>query len=460
MALKKLISKVSTGLFLVVLTVSTSLLPLQATYADDTPSNQTTSPKCDYDYIEGNAINLYDPCAPACSASGSTVSAANIKNADYAGNPMFSTAELQAISENQPFYQKSADANGIPWQMLAAIHYRETRFKRSGPDNGQGPFQIVGSNSPTGDYSDDQFQAASDAAAAFVKNKVGAGTDYTNQDNVKKAFFAYNGTGKVYIDQAKALGFTDDQAANGEGSPYVMNRADAKRDPTVDPTKTNNTWGQIKSDGGSIEYPANSDFGAYTVYAVLAGIQGADGSCSIGGNGLTLDQANKFIDMYKAIDNGDPNNDAQYVNPAIVCYKKTDNCTALSVYFTNKYTDLKPASANGSKEVSTLVSLNPDIQVGNIPQPFSIFSSDISNTKCLNKDGSYTPCGHTGVVLGIDPDKDEIYTAEAAWCQPGYTNIYTHSLSQWSDASHYSYAYVGAKVNVNKLMSDIGAGSK
>lgn len=48
-----------------------------------------------------------------------------------------------------------------------------------------------------------------------------------------------------------------------------MNRADSRRDPTVEPTKSNSTWGQIKEDNGPIEYPANNDYGAYVVYSAI-----------------------------------------------------------------------------------------------------------------------------------------------------------------------------------------------
>ena len=47
-----------------------------------------------------------------------------------------------------------------------------------------------------------------------------------------------------------------------------MNRADCWRDPTVEPTKSNRTWGQIKNDGPII-YPANNDYGALVVYCAI-----------------------------------------------------------------------------------------------------------------------------------------------------------------------------------------------
>ena len=64
------------------------------------------------------------------------------------------------------------------------------------------------------------------------------------------------------------MGF-DRDTQGYEGSPYVMNMADARRDPTVSPT----TWGQIKHDNGSIEYPANRGYGAFIIYSALAGLQ-------------------------------------------------------------------------------------------------------------------------------------------------------------------------------------------
>ena len=119
-----------------------------------------------------------------------------------------------------------------------------------------------------GAYTDEQFQTATNAAAQFVLDKMGS-TKLTTDDNVKLAFFRYNGVAQVYKTQALNLGFSSAQANNGEGSPYVMNRYDKKRDPSVEPTKSNRTWGQIKTDGGSLSYPANLDYGAFVIYKAL-----------------------------------------------------------------------------------------------------------------------------------------------------------------------------------------------
>lgn len=187
---------------------------------------------------------------------------------DYLGQDVLTTTEVTLLNSNKPFYQAAAQTYGIPWQMLAAIHYREWRLRKSGPSNKNGPYQIWGSTYKVGDYTDAEFQAATNDAAQFIKGKAGS-RDLSIADNVKYTFFAYNGAATVYKTQAINLGFSQTQANIGEGSPYVMNRFDARRDPTVEPTKSNNTWGQIKTDGGAIVYPANADYGAFVVYNVL-----------------------------------------------------------------------------------------------------------------------------------------------------------------------------------------------
>ena len=175
-----------------------------------------------------------------CSADGMT---------NYAGEQILSGAFIDAIKENYPYYKAAADKVGIPWQALAAIHYRETRFART-----SNAYQITGGGG--GD-----FAAQTDAAAAFLKGK----GSFESDDAAKRAFFGYNGMSSAYKQQAINLGFSEAAANNGEGSPYVMNKYDEKRDPN----KNGSSWGQIKSDGGGIVYPANQDFGAFVVYKAL-----------------------------------------------------------------------------------------------------------------------------------------------------------------------------------------------
>jgi hypothetical protein len=204
-------------------------------------------------------------------------------NIDYKGDPILTDAQLQAIQKNQPVYQQAAQKVDIPWQMLAVVHLREFGLKVANPANGQGIYQFVtkmGGPYPTGPVSEAEFLRQTILAAEFLKDKAKlnypANRDLTanaTPEAVKDTFFGYNGRAGVYVRQAVSLGYSNNQGY--EGSPYVMNIADAKRDPEVNKT----TWGQIKTDFGGLSYPANGDYGAFVVYGALAGIT-SGGGCS------------------------------------------------------------------------------------------------------------------------------------------------------------------------------------
>lgn len=245
------------------------------------------------------SISYYNDCL----TSGSSGIVAG-DNKDYAGNQIFTDEELQKIEELSPFYIKAAEKYDMPWQILAVLHKRESNFYKGGPSNGQGPFQDYDNRGswPVGDYDDETFQRACDRAAEEFKGKAG-GRDLNDPDNVKYAFFGYNGRASVYKQQARDLGFDEEGAENGEGSPYVMNKADAKRDPNVAPY---GTWGQIKTDGGGIEYPANQDHGAFVMYVAIGGSNGG------GTTGKTEDSGHyiwvgdsRTVGMSEAVTSGD-----------------------------------------------------------------------------------------------------------------------------------------------------------
>ncbi|HSX07934.1 MAG TPA: CHAP domain-containing protein [Candidatus Saccharimonadales bacterium] len=199
-------------------------------------------------------------------------------NKDYAGRQILTDAQLTAIQQSQSVYQQAASQVGIPWQMIAVVHLRESGLKVANPANGQGIFQFAnkqGGPYPEGPVSQAEFLRQAILAAQYLKTKATANyaahkTLSTNSDGetVKDTFFSYNGRAGSYINQAAALGF-DPNSQGYEGSPYVMNKADAKRDPATNPSG----WGQIKTDGGSLSYPANGDYGAFIEYGALTGIQ-------------------------------------------------------------------------------------------------------------------------------------------------------------------------------------------
>lgn len=226
------------------------------------------------------------------SAWKSNNSATNLSagsNKDYEGNQILSDDQLAQIKQNQSVYEQAAAEVGIPWQVLAVLHLREYGLKVANPSNGQGIYQLYsytngGTNSnrfPEGKVTQEEFLRQSKLAAQIFKDNEPELTETSTGDIVKRAFFKYNGTAKAYKTQARDLGFSEEEAENGEGSPYVMNKVDAKRDPAKH--QNDNTWGQIKTDGGGIVYPANNDYGAYVVFAALGGGTGS----SVCSNGMS-----------------------------------------------------------------------------------------------------------------------------------------------------------------------------
>lgn len=240
--------------------------------------------------LMNSGIYYHDIDAGSEVCNPGTINTQGLTNSDYAGREIFSAAQLEQISLNQPFYVKAANEFDIPWQVIAAIHLREYGLKRENPSNGQGIYQFynkAGGPYPTGPVSDDEFQRQTDFMAEQLKNDYFQRTPVVENREVsatsatpaavKDMFFSYNGRNSGYKDQAAALGF-DREAEGYEGSPYVMNKADQQRDPEFNTT----TWGQVKRDRGPIEYPANNDYGAFVQYAALAGVGGSCGGIAAG----------------------------------------------------------------------------------------------------------------------------------------------------------------------------------
>jgi len=346
-----------------------------------------------------NNIIFYDPSSGSswgCTGSNTPTTG----NTDHAGNTILNDTQLAAITENQPTYEKVGNDYGIPWAVFAVIHLRESGLARNNPSNRLGIYQItdgVHYYEPTSSpVSDAEFERQTRDAADHLQGKINAnnlssGLAAGEPDAVKKLFFAYNGMAGVYVTQALNLGFSSEEASNGEGSPYVMNRADARRDPTVEPTKSNRTWGQIKRDYGSIEYPANSDYGAFVVYASLAGLSIG---CGMTEGGMTEDQARRFMMRYGENINNDSvtaMNASPFGTPGSGCAGGAlSNCVSFSAFFMNKFSDTLHRGGNGSDVVANLSAAG--VPTGSEPQVYSVFSWD---------NGGY---GHTGVVLGIHGD--------------------------------------------------------
>lgn len=85
-------------------------------------------------------------------------------NKDYEGNQILTDDELEKVKKYQPVYQKIASKHGMPWQIFAAIHYRESSLKHGSTINSEGqcegPYGISPGESWLcgNEYDDEKFE--------------------------------------------------------------------------------------------------------------------------------------------------------------------------------------------------------------------------------------------------------------------------------------------------------------
>ena len=115
------------------------------------------------------------------------------------------------------------------------------------------------------------------------------------------------------------------------------------------------------------------------------------------------------------------------------CYSDLENCPAFVAYFITKYingVDLGEGLPDGNKVTETLIKHFGFSDEGTTPKVYAVFSTIPSYGN------------HTGVVLGINKEKDEIIIGQAG-CR-GKLNEYTKAkkevLSAYSNGN-YKYAY-------------------
>lgn len=392
-------------------------------------------PASTLDFYDLNGIYYYNP-------TGSAVNCISGTSQNYAGAQILSQAQLDAISANQPYYESAASQYGFPWQIIAAIHYKEHSLSRSNPSNGQGAYQLYsytngGNNSnafyPAGDISDSEFQRQTDIMAQLIYENYGRGLDLNDPEDVKLLFFRYNGTADRYVQKALNMGYTQEEANHGNGSVYVMNRYDPERDPTNRAAMKEAWKGMYVGDGKWDANATTTSFGAFVVYESLGGA----GVCTDGlvSGGMTYEQAYEFVKIY--VDN--PSECYDYSDMCdIYDIEPGGNCSTYSSYFLGKYTTLgKVGLPNGRNVVNSLAN-DYGLPTGTEPRPYAIFSTDSGSTIC--SDGR--KCGHTGVVLGVNEDANEIYIGQMAYSHTRAwgLSVIRNSLDKYRNGS-YSYAY-------------------
>jgi murein DD-endopeptidase MepM/ murein hydrolase activator NlpD len=189
--------------------------------------------------------------APAIEAAPAAPIPEVIIDPNLAGETLWTAGQLEKVRDNFPVYHEVQIETGVPWEVMAALHTREYGLKLENPANGQGIYQLysTGEYFAPGPVSVEEFKHQTILAANFLKGKaqdnrrVGGPMDFSNPDKIKDALFAYNGLAAQYFQQAANLGF----ALGAEGSPYVMNLADDRRNSNLNPG-----WGQILTDNGPL----------------------------------------------------------------------------------------------------------------------------------------------------------------------------------------------------------------
>lgn len=388
-------------------------------------------------------------------------------NLNYAGAKVFSDAEMERINTFMPYYQDAASKYGFPWQILAVLHSVESSLASKNPaadsdGYGEGIFQMYsyrieyqdlfapGKNLLDSDGTpNSDFIQQVELAAERVANNYGSGLNLDTPNGIKKMFFNYNGANSRYKQKAKDLGFSDDEAENGEGSPYVMNRYDAQRDPTNKAQMNTNWPGMYVGNGVWNPTYEWTGFGAYVKFEALGGDVGA-GSCGeLISGGMDYEAAYNFVKNY--VDN--PEECSEWSSICHIYGKASEgkigepgaNCVTFSQYFLNKYTTLGLISpmGNGGDVVSNLINNYGLADGGNIPRPYAIFSTRSPKWSSAWCDKAETiRCGHTGVVLGIDESAGKIYIGQMAYGSLkswGLTRI-EYDLSDYSNGD-FTYAY-------------------
>jgi len=188
----------------------------------------------------------------------------------FAALPTWLTTDVAA---NESTYVQAMGATGVPWQMLAAIHYRETNLSLAEPSNGAGLYQdgyavaSAGTTLNSSQFYQETLKAAQLLQSTYaLENSPNAASNVTpteltsndqNINEIKNTFYSWNGRAGVYASQAATYGYSS-TAAPYEGSPYVMNMFDCPRA----------SMGIITQDGGGIA-GQDTRYGAFTLYARL-----------------------------------------------------------------------------------------------------------------------------------------------------------------------------------------------
>ncbi|MDR3298085.1 MAG: phage tail-type lysozyme domain-containing protein [Candidatus Nomurabacteria bacterium] len=207
--------------------------------------------------------------------------------------------------------------------------------------------------------------------------------------------------------------------------------------PRNDHSDPGNIWPMVSQ--AIARNPNGAKFASGGSGAVNCGVSSYTGLVA---GGMTKAEADAFMQIYKDIrprewGTGGILGTEWDIAATSTCVSDLENCVAFSQYFINRYTAKHITGLpNGSDVVSRVVSSHGFIDGGTTPKPYAIFSVASGSTMCGSK-----PCGHTGVVLGIDTANNKIIVGEAGCGQSlDWTGAHEYDLSKYTSGA-YSYAY-------------------
>ena len=164
------------------------------------------------------------------------------------------------------------------------------------------------------------------------------------------------------------------------------------------------------------------------------------GSGELVAGGMTLQEAKEFMEPYRSIwprnyhEPGGEILETWKINDT-GCTSDLENCVAFVQYFICEYADICMGLPDGRNVVDKLLSSGHGfIDGGTTPKAYAIFST--------NGPAPGSSSGnHTGVVLGIDLERNKIIIGEAG-CSASFdfTNAREYDLSRFTDGVHH-YAY-------------------
>lgn len=160
---------------------------------------------------------------------------------------------------------------------------------------------------------------------------------------------------------------------------------------------------------------------------------GYAGSGELIPGGMTLEEAKAFMEPYRAIRPRNYHEPGSYldrwsINNVSGCASDLENCVAFTQYFICEYAHVCMGLPNGGEVVDRLLGSGLGfINGGSTPRVYAVFSSST----------------HTGIVLGIDTERNRIIIGEAGCGSDiGYdwTTAHDYDLSSWTNGSR-KYAY-------------------